>query len=63
MLIDDVIIKIKAGDGGKGSVSFNKNLMALGPAGGDGGKGGSVYFEGISEPAPLNKKIFVKMIF
>ncbi|MEK7494177.1 MAG: hypothetical protein AAB630_03420, partial [Patescibacteria group bacterium] len=49
MLIDDVTIKIKAGDGGRGSVSFNKNLMALGPAGGDGGKGGSVYFEGISD--------------
>ncbi|MBI5913538.1 GTPase ObgE [Candidatus Azambacteria bacterium] len=49
MLIDDVTIKIKAGDGGRGSVSFNKNLMALGPAGGDGGNGGSVYFEGISD--------------
>jgi GTP-binding protein len=48
MLIDDVKIKIKAGNGGKGAVSFNKNLMSLGPVGGDGGDGGSIYFEGVS---------------
>lgn len=65
MLIDDVTIKIKAGDGGRGSVSFNKNLMALGPAGGDGGKGGSVYFEGISDLNALaqfrhKKEFFMK---
>lgn len=48
MLIDDVRIKIKAGNGGKGAVAFNKNLMSLGPAGGDGGDGGSIYFEGVS---------------
>ncbi|MCR4323096.1 MAG: GTPase ObgE [Candidatus Azambacteria bacterium] len=62
MLIDDVTIRIKAGDGGRGSVSFNKNLMALGPAGGDGGDGGSVYFEGISDLNALaqfrHKKVF-----
>lgn len=65
MLIDDVTIKIKAGDGGRGSVAFNKNLMALGPAGGDGGRGGSVYFEGISALNGLaqfrhKKKFFMK---
>ena len=65
MLIDDVTIKIKAGDGGRGSVSFNKNLMALGPAGGDGGAGGSVYFEGISDLNALaqfrhKKEFFMK---
>lgn len=48
MLIDDVKIKIEAGNGGRGAVAFNKNLMSLGPVGGDGGKGGSVYFEGVS---------------
>ncbi len=49
MLIDDVIIKVEAGDGGKGAVAFNKNLMSLGPAGASGGKGGSVYAEGASD--------------
>lgn len=48
MLIDDVKIRIKAGNGGRGAVSFNKNLMSLGPVGGDGGDGGSIYFEGVS---------------
>lgn len=49
MLIDDITIKVKAGDGGDGAVAFNKNMMSLGPAGGNGGKGGSVYFEGVSD--------------
>lgn len=30
-------------------MAFNKNMMSLGPAGGDGGNGGSVYFEGVSD--------------
>lgn len=48
MLIDDVKIRIKAGNGGRGAVAFNKNMKSLGPVGGDGGKGGNVYFEGVS---------------
>ncbi|HPW34568.1 MAG TPA: GTPase ObgE [Candidatus Paceibacterota bacterium] len=62
MLIDDVIIKVSAGHGGKGGVSFNKNLMSLGPAGGDGGKGGSVYLEGVSDLSALNHFRFKKDI-
>lgn len=53
MLIDDITIKIKAGDGGRGAVAFNKNKMSLGPVGGDGGNGGSVYFEGVSDLSAL----------
>lgn len=49
MLIDDVTIRVKAGNGGDGLVAFNKNLMSLGPTGADGGNGGSVYFEGTSD--------------
>lgn len=49
MFIDDVTIKIKAGQGGEGEVAFNKTKMNLGPTGADGGKGGSVYFEGVSD--------------
>lgn len=60
MLIDDVNIKVAAGDGGKGAVAFNKNLMSLGPAGGDGGDGGSVYLEGVSDFSALNQFRFKK---
>lgn len=60
MLIDDVTLRIAAGNGGKGKVAFNKNLMELGPVGGSGGKGGSVYFEGTSDLNALNKFRFKK---
>jgi GTP-binding protein len=60
MLIDDVIIKIKAGDGGKGAVAFNKNMMSLGPAGAKGGKGGDVCVKGVSDLSVLNKFRFKK---
>jgi len=53
MLIDDVTIKVKAGNGGNGSVAFNKTKMSLGPTGADGGHGGSVYLEGVSDLAAL----------
>ncbi len=60
MLIDDVVISVAAGNGGKGKVAFNKNLMELGPVGGSGGNGGSVYFEGVSDLGALNKFRFKK---
>ncbi len=53
MLIDEVTIRVCAGNGGKGAVAFDKNKMALGPAGADGGNGGSIYFEGISDLSGL----------
>lgn len=60
MLIDDITIKIKAGDGGDGAVAFNKNMMSLGPVDGDGGRGGDIYCEGVSNLSALiqfrNKK-------
>lgn len=62
MLIDDVKIRVMAGSGGKGSVSFNKNLKCRGPVGGKGGKGGSVYIEGVSNLSALNKFRFKKEI-
>jgi len=60
MLIDDVNVRISAGHGGKGNVSFNKNMMSLGPAGGSGGKGGSVYAEGVSDLSALGQFRFKK---
>ena len=60
MHIDDVKIRAIAGSGGKGTVAFNKNMMALGPAGGKGGKGGSIYVQGISNLSALGKFRFKK---
>lgn len=62
MLIDDITIKIAAGNGGRGAVAFNKNLMSLGPAGGNGGNGGSVHLEGVSDLSALNQFRFKKDI-
>ena len=47
MLTDEAMITIKAGKGGDGSASFlrEKYRPKGGPDGGDGGKGGDVYFE------------------
>lgn len=55
MLIDEVTIRVSAGDGGKGCAAFNKNLNSLGPTGGNGGTGGSIYFEGVSDLTALSQ--------
>ena len=63
MLIDDVKLRISAGKGGTGAVAFNKNMMMLGPTGGSGGNGGSVFVEGISDLGALNQFRFKKEIW
>ena len=47
MFVDIVKISLKAGNGGNGAVSFyrEKYVAAGGPDGGNGGKGGSIYFQ------------------
>lgn len=47
MFIDSVVVTISSGKGGAGAVSFwtEKFVAQGGPDGGDGGRGGSVYFK------------------
>ena len=47
MFVDYTKIIVKSGDGGNGAVTFRreKYVAAGGPDGGDGGKGGDVYFQ------------------
>ncbi len=62
MLIDDLTIRVLSGKGGDGIVAWSGNKMSLGPTGGSGGDGGSVYFEGVSDLGALNslrhRKVF-----
>ena len=62
--IDEAYLEIKAGDGGSGASSFRreKYIPFGGPDGGDGGKGGDIYFKVSLNINTLvdfqNKKIF-----
>jgi GTP-binding protein len=62
--IDEAIITIQSGNGGKGCVSFRREkfIPRGGPDGGDGGKGGDVVFKTTSQKRTLYdfkfKKIF-----
>ena len=62
MIIDDVVIKLKAGDGGKGMAVFSRTKGLKGPTGGNGGNGGSIFFEGISDLTALRQFRFRKDI-
>lgn len=55
MLVDDVKITIKAGDGGRGAATFRQNEgnSKGGPDGGNGGNGGNVYFQGVNDIGAL----------
>ena len=47
MFIDNVELTLSSGKGGPGSVSFRreKHVIQGGPDGGDGGRGGDVFFK------------------
>lgn len=56
MLVDEVVITIKAGNGGNGAATFraNEGNPRGGPDGGNGGNGGNVYFQGVDDIGALN---------
>jgi len=55
LFVDRVKIFVKAGDGGRGCVSFRRETFVPrgGPDGGNGGKGGDVYLEAVSHQNTL----------
>jgi len=61
MIIDDVKIKVVAGNGGKGMVTFSKTKMVLGPTGGSGGNGGNIIIEGVSDLSALKQFRYKKV--
>jgi GTP-binding protein len=64
MLVDNVTVTIKAGDGGNGAATFLRNGMTAkgGPDGGNGGNGGSIYIQGSSNVRDLSQFRFKKKI-
>lgn len=57
MLVDELKIKAKAGNGGNGIVSWRRerNIAKGGPAGGDGGRGGDVYIRAVRDITKLGE--------
>ncbi len=65
MFVDVVNIKIKAGNGGDGAVSFHRDKYTVtgGPDGGNGGRGGSVVFKPDSNLSTLSNFRHQKKFF
>lgn len=63
MLIDEVTVTVKAGNGGNGAVSFRRSegKPKGGPDGGNGGNGGSVYLQGVTDLSALRQFQFKKV--
>lgn len=63
MLVDEVTIRVRGGNGGKGSLTFGEGKFSHRPSGGDGGNGGNVYLEASSDIFDLSRfryeKVFV----
>lgn len=64
MLIDEAIITVKAGNGGKGAATFKRNAQTAkgGPDGGNGGNGGDVYAQGIDDIMALMEFRYKKSV-
>ena len=64
MLVDNVTITIKAGDGGAGASTFLRDGQTSrgGPDGGNGGNGGNIYFQGSNNINDLRMFRFKKKL-
>lgn len=64
MLVDNVTLTIKAGNGGNGAATFLRNGLTAkgGPDGGNGGNGGNVYFQGSHNLNDLHQFRFKKKL-
>ena len=64
MLIDNVTLVVKAGDGGKGAATFRRDAISAkgGPDGGNGGNGGDVLFQGSANIYDLHTFRYTKTI-
>ncbi len=64
MLVDDITLIIKAGNGGNGSAAFLRNGLTAkgGPDGGNGGNGGNIYFQGSNNVSDLAEFRYKKKI-
>lgn len=64
MLVDNVTLEIKAGNGGDGAATFLRNGLTSkgGPDGGNGGNGGNIYFQGSNNIRDLKEFRFKKKI-
>jgi len=63
MLVDSVVVSVNAGSGGNGIVAWRREkfIDKGGPAGGDGGRGGSVYLVGDNNVDTLSSFRFRKV--
>src|SRR3990167_7861899 len=64
MLVDNITLLIKAGNGGNGAATFLRNGQTAkgGPDGGNGGNGGNIYFQGSTNTSDLKQFRFQKKI-
>ncbi len=60
MFVDEAVVSLKAGDGGKGSAGFRREkfIPLGGPDGGDGGDGGNIYAVGDENVTDLENFMF-----
>lgn len=63
MIVDEAHLHIRAGHGGPGKVCFSTIPRNSGPTGGNGGDGGSVFVEGVSDLSALRQYRFKKDFF
>lgn len=65
MFVDIAQIKVKAGNGGDGAVSFHRDVFTAngGPDGGNGGRGGSIIFKADSNLSTLSEFRYKKKFF